>query len=58
MFHISAHLQKQYDGWLEYRSDEGAMVVVRSVATRSQHACVNLFHTMQCGCDRCALDSH
>ena len=28
MFRISAHLEKQYDGWLKYRSDEGAMVVV------------------------------
>ena len=28
VFHISAHLEKQYDSWLEYRSDEGAKVVV------------------------------
>ena len=26
MFHVSAHLEKLYDGSLEYRSDEGAMV--------------------------------
>ena len=26
VFYISAHLKKQYDGWLDYSSDEGAMV--------------------------------
>ena len=28
MFYISAHLKKQYDGWLEYSSDEGTIVTV------------------------------
>ena len=25
---VSAYLEKQYNGWLEYRSDEDAMVAV------------------------------
>ena len=27
LFHISAHLKKQYNGWMEYRS-EGAIIHV------------------------------
>ena len=54
--HVSAQLKKQYYGWLKYRSDEGAMC--GGVATWSQHAHVNSFHTMQCRHNQCTLDSH
>ena len=38
MFHVSAHLEKQYDDWLEYRSDKGAMVAVcRCVHLKSSY---------------------
>ena len=35
VFYISAHLKKQYDGWLEYSSDEGTMVAVWASLVKS-----------------------
>ena len=59
VFHVSAQLKKQYDGWLKYRSDEGAMVAVwRCGHLKSTCTCEFVPHNAVWGCDQCALDSH
>ena len=59
VFHVSAQLKKQYDGWLKYRSDEGAMVAVwRCGHLKSTCTCEFVPHNAVWGCDQRTLDSH
>ena len=55
VFHVSAQLEKQYDGWLKHRSNDGAMVAVWRCGNLKS-MCMREFGSTQCSVD--AIDVH